>query len=453
MARISVVLFALLTAVLADDHEGHSLDDHGDMDMGKPKEFHPINAGSKTFHWLLTLTLLLILPSISSCLALANRLSWSLLFLMVSTAYLALEFMLLDFPDNKDNHENRTSTGTSFFLTILLGVTIFIGTLINGSNVVINKFYPHLGKAYQDNERFVSKVYKTLTVMVVLTGWVRVSIAPISLFGFCYGKHTGQCIAHGIMGTSFIAYGFVLFMLVVVPWFRQRNTGKPQEYYDSTVMFAWGIVNTFTEHRWGKEPWNMGDYDHTSMGIVWACGGLMGMWISRKNKRSFIPAALLIWTGWSMSQHHQKLEISTKVHAMFGLALMTAGFSRIVEILFVLKDKYCSEDGQIVSFQYLPPTCLVLSGILFMSATEEQLILVHDLGATYAAYVLVVVGAGFMICLWMLLLFSFYLRLVGYDEDGRLMDEEAYQSIGPHDVENFELEDLTDEETPERESR
>lgn len=437
MEYLKVVVF--LTLAAANELGGRG------MDMDKPKEFHPVDAGTKTFHWILTLCLLLILPSVSTCLAIANRFSWSLFLQLILGGYLIFELFFLSFPDNVDNHENKTSTGTSLFLTALLGCTVFIGSLMNGTNIVINKFYPQYARYGEGSGGIIRRVYKTLSVMTVLTGWVRVSIAPIALFGFCYGKHTGQCIAHGIMGSSFIGYGFVLFMVLVVPWLRKRTSGRPQEFYDSIVMCAWGIVNTFTEHRWGREPWSMGDYDHTSMGIVWACGGFLGIWLSRNQHRSFIPAALLIWTGWSMSQHVQHLEISTKVHAIFGLALMGAGFSRIVEILIVLKDKYFSEEnsGKIVSFQYLPPTCLVLSGLLFMAATEEQLILVHDLGSTHAAYILVVVGAGFMICLWMLMLISLYLKLVGYDEDGELKTV-GYLAVNPNEVDTFELSDLSD---------
>lgn len=416
------------------------------MEMDKPKEFHPINATSKSFHWILSVFVLLIIPSVASSFAFANRISWAVFLHLILTAYSVVESLFLDFPDNKDDHENRTSKGTSWFLSLLLAGTLFMGTLINGSNLIVNKYYPHLA-SNSTNNRLSYKVYKYLSFIVVLTGWVRVSMAPVALFGFCYGKHTGQCIAHGIMGSSFIVYGFVLALLLVVPWFRKRDRGKPQEFYDSLVMGVWGIVNTFTEHRWGREGWSMGDYDHTSMGLIWACGGFLGLWLSRKGQRSFIPALLLIYTGWSMSQHVQHLELSTKIHAMFGLVLMAGGFSRIIEILFVLKDKFCSESGGIISFQYFPPVCLVLSGLMFMSANEEQLILVHDLGAPAAAYILTVVAAGFMIFLWMLLVISLYLRLVGYDEDGELLllDKE-YQRVNPDDVEQFELEDLSDDE-------
>ncbi|KAK6459414.1 uncharacterized protein RJT20DRAFT_143867 [Scheffersomyces xylosifermentans] len=425
------------------------------MDMdGQRVEFHPVNAGSKTFHWILTLALLLIVPSISSTLAFANRLHWSLLLQYISTAYSVFESFFLDFPDNVDNHENRTSKGTSWFLSVLLGVTIFVGTLINGSNLVINKFYPH----WQTKGEYgiTNKIYKTLSFVVVLTGWVRVCMAPVALFGFCYGNKTGQCIAHGIMGSAFIGYSFVLCLVLVVPWIRkhQLTNGttnfKSQEFFDSTVMCAWGIVNTFTEHRWGREAWSMGDYQHTAMGIIWWSGGLLGMYLARGNRRTFVPALLLIFTGYSMSQHAQHLAISTKVHALFGLALMGAGGTRIIEISFLLHDKACSETGKILSFQYFPPFCLTLSGVLFMAANEEQLHLVHDLGSDHSAYILVVSSAAFLIFLWILLCLVFYLRLVGYDENGELgISSNEYHHINATDAEEFELGDLSDEdETP-----
>ncbi|RLV94592.1 Protein YTP1 [Spathaspora sp. JA1] len=419
-----------------------------EMDSDSPRvEFHPVNPGSKTFHWILTLFILLIIPSISTIFAIANKLSWSLLLHFIAAGYSIFDTLFLRFPDG-DNHENRTSRGTSWFLTVLLGVTVFIGTLINGTNLIINKFYPNYGGGNGEYGK-MTKLYKSLSVIVVLTGWVRVCMAPVALFGFCYGRHTGQCIAHGIMGSAFIGYSFVLSLVLVVPWIRKHQLLSPntptqsQEFYDSTVMMVWGIVNTFTEHRWGEEDWSMGDYQHTSMGIIWWAGGLLGMFLSRKNKRSFIPGLLLIFTGYSMSAHSQHLMISTKVHAVFGIALMSAGVSRIVEISFLLAGKSCSlPNGEILQFQYFPSFCLCLAGILFMGATEEQLQLVHDLGSDHSAYILVVSSAAFMIFLWFQVLLWGYLKLVGYDEDGELATGIKYESI-----QDFEMDEIEDNET------
>lgn len=434
-----LLLLALATKAIALDM---------DMDMDEDRvEFHPVDAALKSFHWILTVAILLILPSITLVLAFANRLHFLLILHFISTGYCVFESLFLRFPD-PDNHENRTSTGTSWFLSALLGATVFVGSFINGSNLVMNRFYPN--KNPQEGG-FHYKLYKFLSVLVVLTGWVRVCIAPIALFGFCYGKHTGQCIAHGIMGLAFVGYSAVLLWVLLMPWIRKRHLqnnqldgpnqtpGYSQEFFDSTLMCVWGIVNTFTEHRWGTEDWSMGDYQHTAMGIIWWAGGLVGMFLSRGGRRSFIPALLLIFTGYLMSQHAQHMVISTKVHGVFGLALMGAGFTRILEISLFLQDKGCSDLGKILSFQYFPPFCLTLLGILFMGATEEQLQLVHDLGSDHLAYILVALLGAFMVFLWLVLLMQGYLWLVGYTEDGRT--ENLYDRVNQFELGDMEAED------------
>ena len=49
------------------------------------------------------------------------------------------------------------------------------------------------------------------------------------------------------MGSSFIAYGVVLLVMMRsgAGWLARRKVS--QEMIDSTVMCVWGIVNTFTE--------------------------------------------------------------------------------------------------------------------------------------------------------------------------------------------------------------
>lgn len=438
---LAVLALAALAAADGDDM---------DMDMGGNVEFHPVNAGSKSFHWITTLAVLLIMPSVASVLAFAEKYPAAVLLHIVALAYSVVELLFLDFPDNTDNHENRTSKGTSWFLTWELGATVFLGTVVNGTNIFVNRWRQAHHTEQSAPLRAILRLYKTLAFTSVLTGWVRVCLAPVALFGFCYGKLTGQCIAHGIMGSSFVLYGFVLAWVLVIPWIRNHHransnpNAKSQEFWDSLLMCLWGIVNTFTEHRWGREGWSHGDYQHTSMGIIWWAGGLLGMWLSRKNNtRNVLPAVLLIYTGYAMSQHSQHLAISTKVHAMFGLVLMAGGFSRIVEICFLLRDGPSSDTGKILAFQHFPPLCLVMSGVLFMSANEEQLNLVHDLGADHSSYILVVCSAGFVIYLWMMLLLALYLRLVGYDEDGELNRFNGYANVEADD-QDFELADLSD---------
>jgi hypothetical protein len=214
-----------------------------------------------------------------------------------------------------------------------------------------------------------------------VASWVQLLFGGIAAVGFCRGDHLGQCLAHFIMGSAFIGYGITLVIILLVGQAWLRRTGRSQEFYDSALIAAWGCVNTFTEHRWGG-PWVHNDLQHTAMGIVWWCAGLLGMWLSRGRdglpKRNLIPAIVVFLTGYAMSSHPQTLKISAMSHSIFGYTLMAAAVTRGVEISFVLKDKQnVSEDGTDPnSFQYLPPfvslirsrTCLITTDPRYSSS-------------------------------------------------------------------------------------
>jgi len=176
------------------------------------------------------------------------------------------------------------------------------------------------------------------------------------------------------MGSSFMAYGTIMAIMLLIgqDWLIRRN--KSQEFFDSVVIALWGytalwrcpfdigrLVNTFTEHRWGSQ-WSHKDLQHTSMGIIWFCAGILGTFLSfRKGRpqRNIIPAVVIILTGWAMSGHHQATEFSTHMHGIFGHVLMAAGVTRIVEITVVLHDNWNAGQDKIRAFQYIPPfVCL-----------------------------------------------------------------------------------------------
>lgn len=217
----------------------------------------------------------------------------------------------------------------------------------------------HLTKGIQGKIRKVVVIgHGILGKSMPVLAWVQMIFGGITALGFCRDDHLGQCLAHFIMGGAFIAYGILLTILMLVGQVWLKRTGRSQEFFDSAVIAAWGCVNTFTEHRWGG-AWVANDIQHTTMGVVWWSAGLAGVWLSRKRdgspKRNFIPGFVILITGWAMSAHPQHLPLSTMVHTMFGYTLMGAGFTRIIEIAFVLKDKAnISEDGDANSFQYVP---------------------------------------------------------------------------------------------------
>ena len=272
--------------------------------------------------------------------------------------------------------------------------------------------------------------------LMPVVSWVQMLFGGITALGFCQGDHLGQCLAHFIMGSAFIGYGIVLTIILLVGQIWLKRTGRSQEFFDSLLISAWGCVNTFTEHRWGG-PWVKNDLQHTSMGIVWWCAGLLGIWLSRKRdgrpKRNLLPGIVILITGWAMSAHPQGLELSTMVHSVFGYTLMAAGAARIVEISFVVKDGNSVDEKdpeENNSFQFLTPfvsltislykhpvrtrnvnnslQLLYASGFLFMGATEEQMALLASSHVTHVSYVLLLYSLAFLLFLFVSMLLRLY---------------------------------------------
>jgi len=136
-----------------------------------------------------------------------------------------------------------------------------------------------------------------------VASWVQMLFGGITALGFCHADHLGQCLAHFIMGSSFIAYGVIMTIMLLAGQGWLRRSDRSQEFWDSLAISVWGCINTFTEHRWGQE-WNHGDFEHTAMGIVWWCAGLLGLWLSRSKdgqpRRNIIPALVIFLTGYAM---------------------------------------------------------------------------------------------------------------------------------------------------------
>ncbi|KAG2011927.1 cytoplasmic protein [Coprinopsis cinerea AmutBmut pab1-1] len=278
-----------------------------------------------------------------------------------------------------------------------------------------------------------------------IIAWVQMLFGAITLGGYCRGSHLGQCLAHYIMGSGFIAYAVIIAIIFLVGEAWIRRTGRSPEFWDSSVITAWGIVNTFTEHR--GAVWHVKDMQHTMLGVLWWAGGILGIFLSRNNQRSVVPSLILIVTGWAMSDHAQDLEISTKVHGMFGRTLILAGLARLAEVCYfyphykplvpspppeamaaAISDDTSSEHtlaegdsahlrkddknraklAASIAFRHLPPFLLVASGVIFMSATNEELEYVHDQGMDHVTYLLIMFSLAFLIYAFIVFLIHLY---------------------------------------------
>lgn len=437
LVRQLILLGLFLVVVKASEMGGMLMDE---IDTDRDLSIYIQHATRDSIHWVISAFMLLVLPSLTCAFSFSERYILSSNLSILSSVYALIEAVFLRFND-PDGHENRTSRGTAWFLLILSATCTFFGLLSSGSKFIGPD---NIFRKYGEN--IITRIFKVLTLLCVITGWIKTCLSVIALLGFCYwtdSNHTGQCLAHGIMGSAFVIYGFIMLLWVSIPWMRNSNGKYPPEFYDSIIITIWGFINTFTEHRpW--EPWSHGDYQHTAMGIVWFGMGICGIYLSKNGKRSFIPALVIIITGWSMSVHVQHLIISTKVHFFFGLSLMMGGIARLIEVCFLLKDER-NQPGTIYSFQYFAPFSLVEAGILFMSANEEQLILVKDMGADHAAYIMLITCGAFFVNFWLVAVIDLYLRLVGVDKySGKLLNSISYtdiehnQVVNQHDIEQQE---------------
>ncbi|ROT34509.1 YTP1 protein [Sodiomyces alkalinus F11] len=324
----------------------------------------------------------------------------------------------------------------------------------------------HLEKGIHGRiRRVVRPLHGVLGKAMPVLSWTQIVFGVITALGFCQGDHLGQCAAHFIMGSAFIAYGILLTLVLLVGQLWLRRTGRSQEFFDSAVIAAWGCVNTFTEHRWGT-GWVKNDWQHTTMGVIWWSAGLAGIWLSRDRdgnpKRNFIPAFVIAVTGWGMSAHPQDLPVSAMTHSMFGKTLMATGLSRIIEIAFVLKDKpSLSDDGrQYNSWQLIPVFLLYASGLLFMGATEEQMDLVASSSMDHISYILILYSLAFLMFLFVNINITMYDYISNAQGKVVLANGEAPQANGHHrsvsetrqlrDAEEFELEGLISDEEDER---
>ncbi|KAF8075183.1 hypothetical protein FPV67DRAFT_1575567 [Lyophyllum atratum] len=275
----------------------------------------------------------------------------------------------------------------------------------------------------------VGKAYPVL-------GWTQMLFGALTYRGYCRGGALGQCLAHYIMGSGFIAYATIMAIILLVGEAWVRRSGRSPEWWDSWVIMLWSIVNTFTEHR--GSSWSVKDMQHTILGVLWWAGGLLGIFLARNNQRNVVPGVIIILTGWAMSEHAQALMISTKVHSTFGHTLMLAGFTRIIEICFFApkfthegsqddntsdhtlaersprfqtSPEVPSDSGKAAAsraFRHLPPFLLVAAGLLFISATDEELKFVHENDMDHVTYILIMFSIAFFMYSFIVFLIHLY---------------------------------------------
>ena len=70
-------------------------------------------------------------------------------------------------------------------------------------------------------------------------GWTQMLFGAIAFRGYCRGDDLGQCLAHYIMGSGFIAYGTIMAIMLLVGEAWIRRTKKSPEWWDSWIIMLW----------------------------------------------------------------------------------------------------------------------------------------------------------------------------------------------------------------------
>ncbi|KAJ1998755.1 hypothetical protein GGI06_006195, partial [Coemansia sp. S85] len=268
----------------------------------------------------------------------------------------------------------------------------------------------HTEKRFNDLARpYIKIAHKLMAVTMVIATYVQVLLGVVAWLGFCYDGYLGQCLAHLIMGSSFLAYGIWLLLLLrlATPWLA--SYGRSPELYDSAMIMVWGLFNTFTEHGFIEKAhgWSHKDLQHTSLGVIWFCGGLLSTYMLRKSEpgdRSMFPSIILIFTGCAMGSHEQDTAFSTQVHFVFGLSLVLAGLTRCMEIVLITTNLIKTSNKEPNPFQYISVFFLCHSGMAFMASNRENVAAMASIGIDIGTFSL-----GYLSITFLLFLYAFFL--------------------------------------------
>ncbi|KAK9458292.1 hypothetical protein V1511DRAFT_454244 [Dipodascopsis uninucleata] len=273
------------------------------------------------------------------------------------------------------------------------------------------------------NAGLVRNLYTITTIVFALLNRPMILIAFFQIMtgiitATCIGKssHVFSMLAHHIKGAVFLWMGVLTFGRVLgsfanygwawnirpkpVPGVRQSFTEKffrcSMEMIESSLIFFYGTTNVFLEHLGSKDgSWSHKDLQHASIAFMYIGGGLAGILFESSTVRSLLaanravdnsnsriprqykfsynpfPAFTIFWTGILMSQHHQTLEMSTKIHMQWGYMLSFGAIIRLITYFMLYVSPPTSTIPSRPMTEVLVSFCLLAGGAVFMISHDE----------------------------------------------------------------------------------
>jgi len=184
------------------------------------------------------------------------------------------------------------------------------------------------------------------------------------------------------------------------------------EFTESFVIFLYGVTNVWLEHlgSWGG-PWEPEDFQHISITVLFAGGGLLGMLIESRKIRGLLqtymlqlkddaeyvdvaastiteeegerwkepehvrvplnpmPALVILLLGIMMSAHTQHSMVSSMIHKQWGNLFAGFSLARMATYVLLYLKPYNSYLPSRPPTEIIASFCLVSGGLMFMSST------------------------------------------------------------------------------------
>jgi hypothetical protein len=184
------------------------------------------------------------------------------------------------------------------------------------------------------------------------------------------------------------------------------------EFTESFVIFLYGVTNVWLEHlgAWGGR-WEPEDFQHISITVLFAGGGLLGMLIESRKIRELLqtymfqlrddaeyvdvttatttgeegerwkepehtrvplnpmPALVILLLGIMMSAHTQHSMVSSMIHKQWGNLFAGFSLARMATYVLLYLKPYNSYLPSRPPTEIITSFCLISGGLMFMAST------------------------------------------------------------------------------------
>ncbi|KAI9313235.1 hypothetical protein BX666DRAFT_1981008 [Dichotomocladium elegans] len=270
---------------------------------------------------------------------------------------------------------------------------------------VVKKIF--IATAYNPFTKTVCRYWHTIVGrLFILLIFTQTVSGLVVYHGVCRSWSVLGCIAHLIKGGIFYFYGIITFARYLGSfaeqgWAWNRIDGANTfsfEMIESSLIFTYGITNTWLEHLGQNPEWTHKDFEHASLAFMWWWCGLLGILVESRALRRLLervvsntplevprheqkqtfsmnpfPGLTVFFTGISMGNHHQETIYSTEVHYLWGLLLALAALCRFITYMSLYRAPPTSAKPSRPPTEAVGAFLMIAGSILFMASNSGTL--------------------------------------------------------------------------------